>query len=84
MGYGYGYGGMEWMWVPMLIWSVLVIAGLVVLTIVIVRLVRGDSGHMKGSSGAPGTARGILDERYARGEIDEAEYRRRRETMQGT
>ncbi|MGY4543860.1 putative membrane protein [Arthrobacter sp. UYNi723] len=30
----------------------------------------------------PGTARRILDERYARGEIDDDEYRRRREALE--
>ncbi|MCU6481807.1 SHOCT domain-containing protein [Arthrobacter sp. A2-55] len=79
MGHGYNYGGMEWMWVPMLIWTALVVAGLVVLTIVIVRLLRGEGGHAKGSSAA--SALEILNERFARGEIEEDEYRRRRETL---
>lgn len=63
---------MGWMW----IWLVLVLVGLVVLGYVGVLLVQG-----RGSASQPGglsAARGILDERFARGEIDEEEYRRRR------
>jgi putative membrane protein len=66
------------MWVWMLGWSALLIAGLVALVWVIVRLARG--GGQSPASGS-GSARSILDERYARGEIDDEEYRKRRETL---
>lgn len=62
---------MGWIW----IWPVLVLAGLLILGYVGVRLTQGRGlSSLTGSS----TAQQILDERYARGEIDEQEYRRRR------
>ena len=65
---GWGFG---WMW----IWPVLTLAGLVLLVYGVVRLVQGRSSGV----GGPGSsARRILDERFAQGEIDEDEYRRRR------
>lgn len=62
-----------WIWV----WPVLVLAGLLLLIYGVVRLAQGQpsapGGAERGSS-----ARRILDERFARGEIDEDDYRRRR------
>jgi len=62
-----------WMWV----WPLLVLAGLLLLIYGVVRLAQGrpsvPGGTERGSS-----ARQILDERFARGEIDEDDYRRRR------
>ncbi|MBB5111288.1 SHOCT domain-containing protein [Micromonospora echinospora] len=58
---------MGWMW----IWS---LAVLVVLAGLLWLAVRWTGPQQSG----PTTARRILDERYARGEIDEDEYRRRR------
>jgi len=62
-----------WMWV----WPLLVLAGLLLLIYGVVRLAQGwppmPEGARPGSS-----ARRILDERFARGEIDEDDYRRRR------
>ncbi|RZU72992.1 putative membrane protein [Micromonospora kangleipakensis] len=60
---------MGWMW----IWSLLGLAVLLVLVWLTVRLTGGQLGWT-----TPSSARRILDERYARGEIDEEEYRRRR------
>jgi putative membrane protein len=75
---GYGWDGMWMMWPWMLGWSLLLIAGLVALVWAIIRLARsGGSATLD----RPGSARSILDERYARGEIDDEEYRRRRETL---
>ncbi|PWU47300.1 hypothetical protein DLE60_33790 [Micromonospora globispora] len=64
---------MGWMW----IWSLLVLAVLVALVWLTVRLA---GGHLAGPSAS--SARKILDERYARGEVDEEEYRRRRTGLQ--
>ncbi|GAC1607059.1 MAG: hypothetical protein NVS3B6_20780 [Pseudarthrobacter sp.] len=75
---GYGYGGMGIMWPWMLAWFLLLIAGLVALVWVIVRLAQGGGQSPASRSGS---ARSILDERYARGEIDDEEYRTRRETL---
>ncbi|WP_245666918.1 SHOCT domain-containing protein [Micromonospora sediminicola] len=55
----------------MWIWSLLVLAVLAGLVWFVVRMPGPDRAP-------PGTARRILDERYARGEIDEDDYRRRR------
>ncbi|WP_307857172.1 SHOCT domain-containing protein [Pseudarthrobacter albicanus] len=76
MGYGYGDMGLMWLW--MLGWSVLLLAGLAALVWVIARLA---SGGGRSPDNRPGSARSILDERYARGEIDDEEYRTRRETL---
>ncbi len=67
---GMGWG-MDWSWLFM----ALLIVGLVLL---VVALVRGRDGA-QGSSRRTGRsrAREILDERYARGEMDTADYQDR-------
>jgi putative membrane protein len=67
---GVGMGG--W-WV---VWPLLVLIGVLLLGYLVFRLVADRSGGQP-SSGVS-SARRILDERYARGEIDDEEYRRRR------
>ena len=73
--HGMGWGGMVWGW---LFLAVLVV-GVVLL---VIALVRGRNG---GRAQQPATgrsrAREILDERYARGEIDTAEYQDRLEQL---
>jgi putative membrane protein len=66
---GWMYG---WMW----IWPLLVLAGLLLLIYGMVRLAQG-SPSLPGSGQRGSSARQILDERFARGEIDEDDYRRR-------
>lgn len=77
-----GYGGMMgWMWV----WPVLIVVGLLILVYLGVLLAQGRIGPPRGGrseGGAGSSAQRILDERYARGEIDEEEYRRRRAELQ--
>jgi putative membrane protein len=81
MGYG---GGMGWMW----LWWLLLLIGVPALVVGLLWLGR-TGGHRVGGrgEGASGprmsTARQILDERFARGEIDEEEYRRRRRELDG-
>jgi putative membrane protein len=59
----------------MWIWPLLVLGGLLLLGYVGVRLMQDIRA---GRGATPSPARQILDERYARGDIDEHEYRRRR------
>jgi putative membrane protein len=72
-----GGAAMGWMWV----WPVLIAVGLAILGYVGVRLAQGRPGASVTGSDPSGSARRILDERYARGEIDEEEYRRRRDVL---
>jgi putative membrane protein len=67
---GWGYGLMT---VSMVLFWALVIFGVVAL---VRYLSRNDRG-----SGAPATPKELLAERFARGEIDEDEYRRRLEVL---
>lgn len=70
----WGWGGM---WLGP-IFMLLVLAGLVA---GIVALVRAFAGQRPASDPSSRSPRDILDERYARGEIDREEYLRRREDM---
>ena len=70
-------GTMGWVWV----WPVLIVVGLVILGYVAVRLVQGRQVSGLTGSDAGSAARRILDERYARGEIDDEEYRRRSDEL---
>lgn len=74
--------GMGWSW----LFGLLLLAGIVALIVLIVRLTAGGSRHSGGvqDPDARGQrARAILDERYARGEIDTAEYEERLRIMRG-
>jgi putative membrane protein len=75
MGGGWAMG---WMWV----WPALIVVGLVVIGYVVVRWMQGGQRASQAGPG-PGSlsARRILDERYARGEIDDEEYQRRRDLL---
>lgn len=71
--------GMGWMW----LFRFLLAAGVLVLVFVLVKSLTGPSrGSRSGKDGVPtrpesDRARGILQERYARGEISAEEYRER-------
>jgi putative membrane protein len=66
---------MGWMW----IWPLLVLVGLLIIAYVVLRMAQGTRQPTSTETDSSGsTARRILDERFARGEIDEDEYRRRR------
>lgn len=88
---GYGQHGWDWgnwlgLGLVMLLFWLLLIGGIVLL----VRLLRqpgdGRSDAQRGAEGPAGrspSAEDILAERFARGEVDEEEYRRRREVLRG-
>jgi len=77
-----GYGGMGWTGPWMIFAWIFAIGGIVALAFVVYRLFRGDRPQQDKTAG-PSSARTILDERYARGEIDEDEYRQRRQGLNG-
>ena len=72
----WGWGFMWLMPLVMLAWFALMIA-------VIVLLVRWLGGGSGGRSASTSTARDILEERYARGEIDREEYLQRQKDIAG-
>lgn len=75
--------GHEWMWwwgplhmlIPLLFFG-LVVAGVIVL----IRKLWPESDHL----GTRSRARDLLDERYAKGEIEREEYLRRRQDIHGS
>lgn len=74
--YGWMMGGAGAWWIVWLLVPLLIIAAVVVL---VVALTRRGLSEGSGSVAPPNSsARAILDERYARGEIDHEEYMRRR------
>ena len=71
-----GWGGM---WLGPL-FMIIPVALLIVGIVALVRWMGGSTGNV---AGRVRTARDILDERYARGEIDREEYQRRRDDIAG-
>jgi len=70
------YGGAPgWGWLTAAIGMALSVAVLIVLVVVIIRLAAGGSGRWAAPSQRP--PEDLLRERFARGEIDEDEYRQR-------
>lgn len=92
--YGNHMGGWSWeAWAGMALMMLLFWLLLVAAVVLLVRYARGDGtwgGSAQGGPGAHGTraeggsAESVLAERYARGEIDEEEYLRRRSVLRGT
>ncbi len=91
-GPGRGPGGDGWGMHDGMGWGGWLLAGLLVLVLlaavvaVVLLVVRGTSTRPDPRSGEPAGrsgAEGLLDERYARGEIDEEEYLRRRNVLRG-
>ena len=81
MMFWYGDGMSVWgyvlMSVGMVLFWALVIAGVVAL----VRYLGRSAPHSHGGEGTRATPEQVLAERFARGEIDEEEYRRRLDTL---
>lgn len=71
---GWGWGGMFFGPLFMIFWIAVLVA-------VVVLVLRWLGGGSVGTGLAPRTSREILDERYARGEIDREEYMRRRQDI---
>ncbi len=68
---GMGSGGMVWGW----LFFVILVVGVVLLVIALLRGRRGGGAEQRPTGRS--RAREILDERYAHGEIDTAEYQDR-------
>lgn len=75
--YGWGGGALSGLLTLLLI--ALVILGIIAL----VRYIGHQTDRGTGPGRRPTRAEEILSERFARGEIDEEEYRRRLETLRG-
>jgi putative membrane protein len=88
-GYGGGYGhhphmwGGEWGWGGMFLGPVFGLLFIAALAIAIVLVVPALGGGKAARGGAARSALDILDERFARGEIDEKEYEERRRVLTG-
>jgi putative membrane protein len=70
--------GNGWWWVMGIIGLLILIA---VVVIVVMVLQRSNAPRHEASASTRRTADDLLSERFARGEIDEDEYRRRREAL---
>ena len=72
-----------WGWTMMIVWSLVWVGFLGLIAWIAVQWARGTS-RQEPPSGAPGktAARDLLDERFARGEIDLDEYQRRRQALE--
>jgi putative membrane protein len=75
------HDGMGWGWGGMWIGPLFMIGLLALLIAGIVALMRWIGGGSSQGGARVRTAREILDERYARGEIDREEYQRRRDDI---
>ncbi len=79
-GYGYGHmwgGGAGWIFGPIMM--ILFIAAIVAVVVLIVRWLGGAGGG--GAGARPRAAQNILEERFARGEIDKEEFEQRRQAL---
>ena len=78
MMYGYenDWGAGSWVFMTLLM---LVVAGAVIVSVL--ALVRSNRANTAAPYAGPGSARRILDERFARGEIDESEYATQRDLL---
>ncbi len=74
-GYGYGMGG-EFGWVFMVLWWILIVVGIVAL----VKWAMSSSAT-RGRGEAGSRSLDILKERYARGEIDDQEFQKRKRDL---
>ena len=93
---GYGWGMHDgWGWGGWLMLTIMLVLLVTAIVVTVVLLLRTDSSARAGGHGSAGgtgrdagwsghaspTPRQLLDERYARGELDDEEYMRRRELL---
>ncbi len=78
----YGDGGVGWGgWLAMVAMMVVFWGAIAWVIVTLIRHL--SSGSPRPLGGAPSGPLQILDERFARGEIDDEEYRRRRAVLRG-
>lgn len=78
----WGHGGWDaGDWLAMSLMMVAVLAAALALVAWLLRSYRGDSSRPYEHSSAAGKADELLAERFARGEIDEQQFRRERELL---
>ncbi len=77
----WGYYGSWGGWLVMIVSMVLWVALLSAIIVLVVRWL-GSQSPSRGNPTQPGSAMEILEQRYARGEIDEATFRRMRDELQ--
>lgn len=86
-GWGYMHDGLGWVgWLFMALMMVFLVALVVTVVVLLLRSTRAGAGPAGGTgagSTGPGAAERLLDERFARGEIEEEEYLRRRSVLRG-
>ncbi|MFN3391483.1 MAG: SHOCT domain-containing protein [Meiothermus ruber] len=75
---GFGYYGFGWM--DDVLWVLLLLGLIALVTVLIVRLLRSPAN---GSKAAPDRALEIARERYARGEISQAEFETLKKNLSG-
>lgn len=80
-GWGPMHDWMGWGWGGMFLGPLFMIAWLAILVAVIVLVVRWLGGSGSGVISPRQTPREILDERFAKGELDHEEYEKRRKTL---
>jgi putative membrane protein len=78
MGWSGTWGGG---WLVMLVLGIAVVAIAVAAIVALVRVTGHPSGPVVPATAVPGDAERMLAERYARGEIDDEEYQRRRSVL---
>jgi putative membrane protein len=74
--------GIGWWWVMGIGW-LLILALIFVLVVVLLRQLSSSRPWSRGRTDDSSSAERILSERFARGEIDEDDYRRRRDALRG-
>lgn len=82
-GYGYGYSDHPMMWNGMFMGPVMMILMIVIVAVAIVLVLKflGTSGATSHGKGGQDNSLAILNERFAKGEIDKAEYEERKKAI---